>query len=378
MTSFLYRPLQTRGGQPEGAMMRSARFLILDVRVLGLIAVAPIALEKLSNCEPAQKPARVHFCRGDLHVGAASLAVSPTGAQIATTSTAGRLTLRARNNDWQIERSLDCPGYARAVAFSPNGRRLAAAGLWPSVCLWDLNSASSEPAATVAVPSPSAKCLTFSPDSQSLAIATGVDGTILVMDLATRRERLVFHHQSPVNRIAFSPDGRSLATAGAGLGRLIVVWDLQSGSRRTLLEDRLGPDMSLAFSANGALLATASFPEHHVRLWDVKTGRECRAIAGHTRPVNSVAFSPDGSLLATAGNDGMVGVWDVATGQRRASVDAQATSLRTIAFSADGQTLVLAVQDDDDIRMWDVAEVLECARPRRSSENHSIEQSNGR
>jgi WD40 repeat protein len=359
-------------------MMRSDRYPIRDVRVLALIVVAPLVLATLSDSQPAQKPARLRLGRGEVGVGATSLAVSPTGALIATTNTAGRLALRAKDGDWQIERLLDCPEFARAVAFSPDGRSLAAAGFWPSVCLWDLSSNSNEPTTTIAVRFWPAKCLTFSPDGRSLAVATEDDGTILVMDLATRRERMVIHHHSSVSSIAFSPDGRLLATAGAGHDRLITVWDLESGSRRTLMENAAGPDTAVAFSANGALLATASFPEHHVRLWDVETGRECRAFVGHERPVNALAFSPDGSMLATAGNDGMLGVWNVATGQRRASLNAQARSLRAIAFSADGQTLVLATQDDDDIRMWDVAEVLECARPMRPCENRDIEQLNTR
>jgi WD40 repeat protein len=346
-------------------MTRFTRFSILDVRVLALIAVALIALVKLSDPEPEQKPARLHRIPGDQGVGATSLAFSPSGARIATTNTAGQVTLRAREKDWQIERLLDYPGFARAAVFSPDGRSLAAVGFGPGVCLWDLSSASSEPATTIPIPFPRPRCLMFSPDGRSLAVTTDVDGRILVVDPASGRERLVLQHRSSVKSIAFSPDGRLLATAGAGTDRMIAIWDLQSGTRRILLEDGPGPDAALAFSANGALLATASFPEQHVRLWDVKSGRVCREFAGHACPVNSVAFSPDGSLLATAANDGMLGVWNVATGQRWASVNAEARSLRTIAFSPDSQTLVLASQDDDDLRLWYVAEVLEAARPTR-------------
>jgi WD40 repeat protein len=81
-------------------------------------------------------------------------------------------------------------------------------------------------------------------------------------------------------------------------------------------------------------------------------------LRGQARSINSIAFSPDGLLLATAGNDGLIGVWVLATGDRRVSLDGQAQSLRTVAFSPDGRTLALTTLDDDDIRLWDVAELF--------------------
>jgi len=358
------------GGAEERGVMGFSKLPLFDVRLLAAIAVALITLDRLSLPEPVEKLAPSQVARGELGVQITSLALSPTGAQIATTNTAGRVTLRAPENGWKIERFLDFPGYATEVALSPDGRSLAAVGLAPGIYLWDLKSPTSEPTEAMLVPIQRAKRVLFSPDSQSLAVTTYLDGTILIWDLAMRRERMVLRHPWPVISIAFSPDGRWLATGnGPAENRSILLWDLQTGSQRILLKNGHGPTMALAFSPDGALLASAGFPEHHVRLWDLKTRRVCRVFAGHTRPVNSVAFSPDGSLLATAGNDGMLGLWTVATGQRRVSLDSQATTLRTVAFSPDGRTLILATEDDDDIRLWDLAELLGARDTKRPTDN---------
>ena len=333
------------------------KLLIFDVRLLGMVALALFILSRQANREPGPKLGPSRIIRGEHGVQLTSLAISPTGRRVATTNSDGRIILRAPEGGWLIERSLDFPGYARAAAFSPDGRTLAAVGSAPGFCLWDLTSPTSQPATVQAVPIRRATRVLFSPDGQSLAVKTEVGRTILLWDLAIGQERMVLRYPAHLACIAFSPDGRWLA-AGGMTDRLIALWNLQTGSRQTLLEDGPGQVAALAFSPDGSLLASASFPEHHVRLWDLNTRRVCRVFAGHAQTVNSVAFSPDGLLLATAGNDGMLALWTVATGQRRLSLDGQATCLRTVAFSADGRTLLLATEDDDDIRLWDLANLL--------------------
>jgi WD40 repeat protein len=347
-----------RLGGEENAVVDFSRLPIVDVRLLGMISAAVIALSTLSHPRPEKKVARSHMARGAHGVQVRSLAFSPTGNQIATCNTAGRVSLRAREGGWRIERFLDFAGYARAVAFSADGRSLAAAGIAPGICVWDMTSPVGKPAMAMDLPIQRSTHLLFSPDGKSLAVTTDLDGTILLSDLAARRKHMVLHHPSPVTSIAFSPDGRWLATGGQRGDRSILLWDLKSGSSQAFLENGPGPTVAIAFSPEGALLATSSLPEHHVRLWDVRTKRLSRLIAERPHTVNSVAFSPDGSLLATAGNDGTVGLWTTATGEQRAMLDGQATCLRTVAFSSDGRTLVLATEDDDDVRLWDLAEVL--------------------
>ncbi len=348
---------------------------IFDVRLLlGAISVALITLAMLPylNFEHEHTPPRI--ARGEHGFQISSLAFSPSGTRLATTDNAGRVKLRAREKDWQNERFLNFPGYARSVAFSPDGRSLAAAGYSPHICLWDLHSTRSTPINTMPSPTEEATRVLFSPDGQTLAVWVAAEGTVRLWNLATWQERKVLNHLSPVLNIAFSPDGRRMVTGGRD-DLSIRLWDLETGSRLALLMDddcSLCYPTALAFSPDGALLASASLGENCIRLWDLNSRRAFRIFAGHARSVNSVAFSPDGNLLATASNDGTLGLWAVETGQRRVSMDAKATALRTVAFSPDGRTLVLATGDDDDLRWWDVAELL---RPSTETPNATTSRS---
>jgi WD40 repeat protein len=340
-------------------MINLYKLPMFDVRVMAALVVPVMILASLRESEPLgklTKLTRLRVVQGKHGVETASFALSPTGDRIATTNTAGRVMLRAAEKGAQSERFLDFPGYAKAVAFSPDGRSLAAVGLAPAICFWDLSLPTAASTRTITLPIRRATRLSFSPDGNSLAVASDLDGSVVLWDLATDRSHLELRHPSPVVSIAFSPEGRWLAT-GAN-SRAIFLWDLKTGSRRILLEQAIGPTPALAFSPDGKLLASSSFSDHFARLWNVETGRAFRILAGHSQPVNSIAFSPDGTLVVTACNDGMLRLWTVATGQRLVTFDSEVTCLRTVAFSPDGQTVVLATDDDDDVRLWEIAELL--------------------
>jgi WD40 repeat protein len=331
---------------------------ILDVRILGAIAVTLVTVSHLGKPAATAKATRPRLARGDHGVETLAFAASPKGSWIATTNSAGRVVLRASESGGQPTRYLDFPGFATAVAFSPDGHSLAAVGLAPVIKVWNVTSAKIEPVTVETAPIRRARLVMFSPDGQLLAIATDLDGRILLWDLATRRERWVLQNTSAVTRMVFSPDGRLLATAGTKNDWSIHLWDLHTGSHRELLANGRGPTAAIAFSPDGTLLASSSFGERRVRVWDTRTRQMRGVVVEHARSVNSLAFSPDGTLLATAANDGMIVLWDVDTGRRLANLDTQATCLRTVAFSPDGRSIVLATEDDDDVRLWDVAELL--------------------
>ena len=193
----------------------------------------------------------------------------------------------------------------------------------------------------------------FSPDGHTLASA-GADATIRLWHVNARRPlgRPLAGHDGAVNAVAFSPDGRTLASAGED--STVRLWDARAGTAlETPLTDHHDAVNAVAFSPDGRTLASAS-SDHSVRLWDVASRREVGALTGHTSFVRTVAFSPDGSTLASGGDDTTVRLWDVRS--RRAAGPAlrgHADIVRGVAFSPDGRTLASAGSDDA-IRLWDL------------------------
>jgi WD40 repeat protein len=240
-------------------------------------------------------------------------------------------------------------GVVTALAYSPDGTTLAAGYSGGAIRLWDL--ASHRPiSATSWSATPLTLAFTGGGKELEVADAAGV-GTWNLTDRARITAR-PFASPARGNAVAFSPDGRTVATGSADGN--VRLWDAAT-------RQEIGPPMSsdakpvaaVAFSPDGTLVA-ASSADGNVQLWDTATQQEAgSALVAGAAEVAALAFSPDGKLLATGGQDGAVRLWDVATGSQVGTTMATGDAVSALAFGIGGTTLASA-ESDGATELWNV------------------------
>jgi WD40 repeat protein len=309
-------------------------------------------------------------------------------------------------------RSLDTPDSVCSVAFSPDGKHVAAASGVPGtdpyrpgrILIWESDSGRVVQTLKGAVQPPLRVC--FSPDGTHLAsfhrdfFQRGGLGGVRVWDWKTGRDVLSLAGQTSP---AFLAGGQTLATQGQEPGALprIKFWDIRTGKETGGYEQRgvmgFSPDgkflatlptwgqggyelelrdaatgevrqslsgngpcpVGVTFSADGKWLAgycggkwTNLYHQNEVPLWDLTTGQLAYTLRGHTDNVHAVAFSPDGQRLATVSRDGTIHLWDLSTGLETLTLKGHRGSVLDVAFDREGRRLATGGEDGK-VRLWE-------------------------
>jgi RNA polymerase sigma factor (sigma-70 family) len=232
----------------------------------------------------------------------------------------------------------------RCVAFSPDGQVLAT-GDHGEARLWD--AATGKELKTLAVPKHSVASLAFTPDSKTLVTGSLYED-IRVWDVASGKLLRAFAHRDEEG-LQFLPDGRTLL-AGGGTGRRqngVHFLDAVTGKEVRRFEGHDSRAEAVAFSPDGRLVATGASGSDPIHLWEANTGKLVRRLGEREHAPNAfaLAFSPDGKVLASGGYAGQVALRDVTSGEVVRAFKAHDHNVYCLAFTPDGKALASGSYD---------------------------------
>ena len=276
------------------------------------------------------------------------LVFSPDGKTIAS----GRLdTIRFWDTitGEQKDAFTGLPANIVALSFSPDGKTMVSVTGDGEICILDRITGKLQK--TFAVPVTEGIFSTaFSQDGKMVAIGSR-ESNIYLSDLNTGELKWTLPgHSDDVQRVVFSPDGRTLASSSY-LDETVRIWDVHTGEHKRTLTGHTGDIEGLAFSPDGKTLVSSGSGDGTIRFWDVSTGDETGTVAGHTDFVFSVAFNPDEKFFASGYADGSIRFWDAETGRHLKTFKKGYDDASGLVFSLDGKTLAYAAGLD--IRLQD-------------------------
>ena len=309
-----------------------------------------------------------------------SVAYSPDGATLASADSDNILNVWDAATGIPRNTLTGHTGGIRSIMYSPDGTTVVSASEDKRVRLWDVATGHSKTIPENSVSgdlSADVRSITYSPDGRTLASVGGSDNTVQLWDANTGQVKAtlaghtysafnntfrdIVHlkatlagHTSWIVSVVYSPDGRTLASAGGYGDKTVRLWNVANGQPTAILTGHTSWINAVTYSPDGSTVAGAGgYGDNTVRLWDANTGRLKATLVGHTSWINAVAYSPDGTTLASGSEDTTVRLWDANTGHPTATLIGHTYEVRSLTYAPNGTTL--ASGDAQEVRLWDAA-----------------------
>jgi WD40 repeat protein len=321
----------------------------------GLLAVHPDQEVKVFDTHTGKEVLSLHGHVGGLR----SVAFSPDGRRLASAGLDQTVKLWDAATGQEV---LTLRGHLDNVfclAFSADGHQLASGSVDNTVRIWDATPLEREPTPeyrTLRGHTGAATDVAFHPTDGRSLVSAGTDGTVRVWDVWSGKDLGTLHGPPSTwrVRVVYSPDGRRLAAVSAGPRLPVRVWEVATEKEICNFPGHIDMVMCVAFSPDGRHVASAGY-DYTVRVWDATTAQEVRPLKGHNWPIFGAAFSPDGRHLASGSGDSTVRIWDWTTGEELPALRPQhAGRVVSVAFSRDGKLLASASWDRT-VKVWDTA-----------------------
>jgi len=339
----------------------SRRTVILGLGLVGLVIVGGgagwfvISHERgspaptlISTPAPIPLGMLLYTYHGHSHVNA--VAWSPDGRRIASGSDDFMVQVWDAAGGGHVFTYKGHSNLVEAVAWSPDGRRIASGSFDKTVQVWD--AADGSHAFTYRGHSDSVDAIAWSPDGKRIASGS-YDKTVQVWDAANGDHAFAYRgHSNLVRTLAWSPDGKRIASGS--FDKTVQVWDAADGSHAFTYRGHSGPVNAVAWSSDSSRIASGS-NDATVQVWDAADGGHAFTYRGHSERVFAVAWSPDGRRIASGGNDNIVQVWNAADGGHaftyRGHANDQSGYVTAVAWSPDGRRIASG-NFDNIVQVW--------------------------
>ena len=282
--------------------------------------------------------------------GIIAVAFSPDGKLLAASDIRGDIHVWQIHHNQKLLTLSGHHGWVFSLVFSPNSISLSSASTGYVVKLWDIVTGAC--LQTLSGPANLLNAVTFSLDERMI-LTQDQNAAIQLWNVDHLELQLVNlqGYTYFVRATAVSPDRKTIANSTQD--HTIRFWNIRTGNCERILQSDHTTVRLVAYSSEGNYLASTSL-DPVIQLWDLSTNQCLHTLTGHTQSISEVAFSPDSRYLASSSYDQTVKIWDVVTGQCFKTLYGHSKKLMAVAFSPDGQQIASG-GDDHVVKLWDVS-----------------------